>query len=586
MVVFLLCLLLLCARGAGSAGSTAAEPRRPRTLDDAFRLIEQQGRRIAGLEAQLQAASAAVEPPRDARPPGLFVVTDFGADPSGVRDSTAAIQQAFYNATQRMARDGIFGRGNAFEPEVRFPAGHYKINETIQLSNVKPSDLGKKDCGALGNSTTWCYFALLRVTGEGVATVEQVDETKDVFAGAVVERLTFAFMSLRGGRNQLFVGNNNTDQGFIKVNDCTFAYAGGAAIKIVGPSCQGCPAGVDDCVDAHCPADPHPQTGSYSSQVVVKDCVFSRNYQALVVWSDWASFEDSWISTGCELHDGAVIENHDKLFIRNILGVPCNRVTPPNASKQRWIDNYSHRIDGGTVHVKNFRFGGESSGLPAIVNFAPYACREVIEKPDLETEMCGRLNRSGPIAPGGIRGSGGASIVIEGSVFSSHPQADIVLEEVPSLLVLRDNWDNNAAADGLHQVCREADAPRGPCYSLVAVADEIDLDGPYMSTANVRGLRARPVFRIETMWNRPDAADWPADAQPAAVFDLPVQLQPFQEGRIEGVAPPAAGVWRAGSVVYNRRAWQNVTEGQPVGWVCMEPGRPGVWANMSLANSA
>ena len=49
----------------------------------------------------------------------------------------------------------------------------------------------------------------------------------------MVERLTFSFMSLRGGRNQLFVGNNNTDQGFIKVNDCTFAYAGGAAIKVM-----------------------------------------------------------------------------------------------------------------------------------------------------------------------------------------------------------------------------------------------------------------------------------------------------------------------------------------------------------------
>lgn len=31
--------------------------------------------------------------------------------------------------------------------QVRFPAGHYKISETINLSNVKPTDLGKKDCG-------------------------------------------------------------------------------------------------------------------------------------------------------------------------------------------------------------------------------------------------------------------------------------------------------------------------------------------------------------------------------------------------------------------------------------------------------
>ena len=66
--------------------------------------------------------------------------------------------------------------------------------------------------------------------------------------------------------------------------------------------------------------------------------------------------------------------------------------------------------------------------------------------------------------------------MIEGSVFSSHAAADVVLEEVPSLLVLRDNWDNNAAPDGLHQACRRPGG--GPCYRLVAVADEIDLDGP------------------------------------------------------------------------------------------------------------
>jgi len=53
---------------------------------------------------------------------------------------------------------------------------------------------------------------------------------------------------------------------------------------------------------------------------------------------------------------------------------------------------------------------------------------------------------------------------------------------------------------------------------------------------------------------------------------------------VERVAPPTAGVWRAGSIVFNRKAWDsNVsTTQQPVGWVCVTPGRPGVWANLSL----
>ena len=169
-----------------------------RTLDDAFRLIEAQGRQIAQLQAQL---SSVAPPPA----PGLFVVTDFGADPTGNRDSTQAIQQAFWNATTQMARDGVFEFGSDFEPEVRFPAGHYKVSDTINLSNVKPSDLKAKDCGNVAGSTTWCYFALLRVTGEGKATVEQTRLERDVFAGSIVERLTFEFMSLKGGRHQLHV---------------------------------------------------------------------------------------------------------------------------------------------------------------------------------------------------------------------------------------------------------------------------------------------------------------------------------------------------------------------------------------------
>jgi len=215
------------------------------------------------------------------------------------------------------------------------------------------------------------------------------------------------------------------------------------------------------------------------------------------------------------------------------------------------------------------------------VNFAPYACREVLQKPDLETEMCGRLNRSGPVATGGVRGSGGSSIVIEGSVFGSHAAAEIVLEEVPSLLVLRDNWDQNAAIDGLDQGCRVPG--KGPCYQLIGVAPELDLNGPYMSYATERGIRARPVFKIETTWNTPNVhLSTEPDGLTAAVYDLPQQLQPYQEGRIEGLAPPTVGVWRAGSVVYNRGAWENVTRGQPVGWVCVDAGTPGVWANLSV----
>lgn len=44
-----------------------------------------------------------------------------------------------------------------FEPEVRFPAGHYRVSDTLNLSNISP-DVSKGICGERGNSTTWCMF--------------------------------------------------------------------------------------------------------------------------------------------------------------------------------------------------------------------------------------------------------------------------------------------------------------------------------------------------------------------------------------------------------------------------------------------
>ena len=64
------------------------------------------------------------------------------------------------------------------------------------------------------------------------------------------------------------------------------------------------------------------------------------------------------------------------------------------------------------LHVRNMRFGGEAGGITAVVNYAPFACQEVSSQ--LETEMCGRVNRSGPVPNSGMRGAGGSSVIIDG----------------------------------------------------------------------------------------------------------------------------------------------------------------------------
>ena len=118
------------------------------------------------------------------------------------------------------------------------------------------------------------------------------------------------------------------------------------------------------------------------------------------------------------MNDKAVVENHGRLKVSNILGVPQNppKQCPPNSTKQRWFDNFSHRVDGGMLTIRNFRFGGESMGITAVVNWAPFICAEI--QSALETELCGRVatNGTAPLPPH-MRGAEGSSIIIESSEF-------------------------------------------------------------------------------------------------------------------------------------------------------------------------
>ena len=61
------------------------------------------------------------------------------------------------------------------------------------------------------------------------------------------------------------------------------------------------------------------------------------------------------------MRNKSVVENHDKLFVQNILGVPTNP-GETNATLMSWFGNWAHRVDGGTLHIRNMRFGGEGGG--------------------------------------------------------------------------------------------------------------------------------------------------------------------------------------------------------------------------------
>ena len=79
--------------------------------------------------------------------------------------------------------------------------------------------------------------------------------------------------------------------------------------------------------------------------------------------ADWTTIEKCWVTSSfTQTKDTAVFENHNRLFLSGILGVP-RETGLTAASRERWVDNYAYRYDGGRVSMKEFRFGGEGSGL-------------------------------------------------------------------------------------------------------------------------------------------------------------------------------------------------------------------------------
>lgn len=178
-------------------------------------------------------------------------------------------------------------------------------------------------------------------------------------------------------------------------------------------------------------------------------------------------------------------------------------------------------------------------------------------------ELCGRVNRSGPI-PSDMRSSAGSSIVLDGCSFQGNADhafgAEVYLIEIPAQLIIRNSW-------------MQAEMSGGVQNSVILKVDPaIDLDGPYMPSPG--RVISTPVFDISSN-------NWGVHPPQA---DLPEQLRPYQVGRVEGTRPPQSGVWQVGQVVHNRLprvAMLGEAESPPLGWMCVKSGQPGLWVNIS-----
>lgn len=227
-------------------------------------------------------------------------VADFGAKGDGVTDDTAAIQAAFAKAV-------IYGWHGG--PEVFFPYGTYLVTDELNAQGIA-------------------------VRGEGYATILQKNKDKDIFHAKQAWRMTISGLTFVGGRNQISLGNANTDTGFLQVIDCRFKNAGGYAIET--------------------------RPGSNSSVVLIEKCHFFHCEQAFIHNTDEGIFRDSWITSASMTNKAVIVASYGRLLIENVCGVPS-----VNGTDQRWID-----FHGGWLTVRNFRFGGEAAGFTPIVSWA------------------------------------------------------------------------------------------------------------------------------------------------------------------------------------------------------------------------
>jgi hypothetical protein len=464
----------------------------------------------------------------------VFNVRTYGAVGDGIVDDTQAFQRCIDEATNSSTSIVRYHDHRLDDPtvvvsraEVYIPRGHYLLSRTLVL----PSYNRKVDA----------YFMPPDLRGEARAILRMNESAtdQDIIFGSQVVRWKVSGLQFVGGRNQIHVGNNNTDKGQILVTDCSFDYASGAAIRLLEPSRELQPANVGK--PAHRRGAPSHTLrnfgGSFSTHVSIRDSVFVECVQALVNWADWTTLDNVWITSSPSMpNDTAVIENHDRLWMSNVLGVP--REVRGSSSRQRWVDNYLFRSGGGRVSMRAFRFGGEGNGLGGVFNFAPFAC-ELVPSPYSHLDICARVPHNATALPKNTTILAGTAITITDSLIDTH-QEIIQLVEIPAAISVRTN-----------QVMAGAKVPgRQGAAPLITLANGTDLRAPVFSAmfemAAASWGRHLPLLRYdldsETNWN---------GGSTLGASGLPPEMLPFTTSpRIVVAEAPTRGVWAEGALVW------------------------------------
>lgn len=238
------------------------------------------------------------------------------------------VAELIIEQTVRPEQFGAHGDGNSDDTNVFNRVfsivGKYTADGIISLrSKIKVASANKK---YLVNNVTlprelYCDF------NQSIFSTTSTAFTGPLYQGEIVG-------GIYEGDKAFNIDNNNSDQGCITFDKCSFMTVNSLSIK------------------------------AQSSKIVIKDCLFVENDLAIEVSSDFCIIENNWIG-GINPSNGYNINiNSGKTsFIRNTL-IPYATVNKPNTC---WIKNTAR-----VMIIEDNRFSGETGARCPIYHYSQY----------------------------------------------------------------------------------------------------------------------------------------------------------------------------------------------------------------------
>lgn len=559
-------------------------------------------------------------------------VIDYGADPSGVADSTSAIQAAFDAAASSNELANV--------KAVVFPEGLYKVSSSITISSqniyVTATGIARIQPTDLSASSTYTIFNLTGALGH--ATIENLtfymfgSDCNGIGATQLWRQSTIENCQFVGGDTGIDLAVSGTDKWGVTIDKCRFNDCGYGVRWIV----NGQTGQIRDCLFFNCTVqDLRVVAGGVGSQVIVEGCVFENAGAARGTAFHFDSIEEVTM-IGCQAErlgydTGATGVAADYQFFFGsstakfdscrFWGGGWGSVSPGNSRQYgMWLDNskvtfvssrlYSftekavHGINGSRLVCDlqsrlDYRIDGDLL-ITCSDEIGPnYILNGAYEK--FKAAGTGNLPFSWVLP-----GSGGATKTTSGLI-GVHSIAAVTITD-------GNNYDTNSFMVeekqniGIRFFYKISDGPGGKC--LVKDADtgstlytvlggDINLDG---STAN-QGLLT-DTFEIPSGTRRiylqfvKNAGTTSMQIEELAVYKVASIAKsgsvysdndssfgfagsfgpalPYKPTDIHmNTAAPIADTWTVG----DRVAQRTPTVGQPKAWACTVSGTPGTWVS-------